>query len=183
MLYHASRTENLKVLIPKASTHGTPLVYATDNRSLALLFGASKDDFDLLIDLTEGKIVVFECYENAFKEIYEQKSCSLYQMESSAFVKNKTGWSGEFVSTEPVQVMKECKIENLYSAVMQEVKNGNILLYTYSHSIEYKRIISNHIVDRLIRFEILDGEIPARIRERFPRIIKGLKALMSGEYL
>ncbi len=85
MLYHVSKTENLKVLVPKPSTHGTPLVYAIDNLYLALLFGAPKDDFDLLIDFVEGKARVFECYENAFKEIYENKKCSVYQVEDAAF--------------------------------------------------------------------------------------------------
>jgi len=183
MLFHVSKTENLKVLVPKVSTHGTPFVYAIDNLYIALLFGAPKDDFDLLIDLVDGKAIVSECYENAFKEIYENQECSVYQVEDSTFLRNKTGWSPELVSKEPVQVVKEWKVDNLYNVLMQEVKNGNILLYTYNNSIEYRGKISNHIVDRLIRFEILDDEIPAKIKEKFPRIIDGLEKLISGEYL
>lgn len=183
MLYHASETENLKVLVPKVSTHGTPYVYATDNLHIALLFGAPMDDFDLVIDLVDGKARVSECYMNAFKGIYENRKCSVYQVEDATFLKDKTGWSAEFVSKEPVQVLKECRVDHLYDALMQQVNNGNILLDVYNNSIEYRRRISNHIVDRLIRFGILDNEIPARIQERFPKIIHGLKELISGEYL
>ena len=107
----------------------------------------------------------------------------MYQVEDAAFLKNETGWSLELVSKEPVQVVREFKVDNLYNVLMREVKNGNIIHNTYNDSIEYRRKISNHVVDRLIRFEILDGEIPARIKEKFLKIIDGLEKLLSGEYL
>ena len=183
MLYHVSETENLSVLVPHVSTHGTPFVYATADICIALLFGAPKDDFDLFIDFADGKAVVCECYENAFKNVYENKKCSVYQVEDTTFIKDATGWPPELVSKEPVPVVNEYKVDNLYHVLMQEVENGNILLSLYDNSIEYRKKISNHIVDRLIRFEILDGEIPAKIKEKFPRLLEGLEKLISGEYL
>ncbi len=50
ILYHASCVAGLKELTPRASTHGEAYVYAIDNAVTALLFGAPKDDFDVLVD-------------------------------------------------------------------------------------------------------------------------------------
>lgn len=45
MLYHASPRSGLKTLLPHASTHGTPYVYALENPVPALLFGTKQDGF------------------------------------------------------------------------------------------------------------------------------------------
>ena len=47
-MYHVSATHKIKELKPHISTHGKSYVYAIDNLVAALLFGAKKDDFDLL---------------------------------------------------------------------------------------------------------------------------------------
>lgn len=78
MVYHASQQAGLTRLLPHASTHGTPYVYAINNRLTALFFGAPKDDFDLLLDEEEGRPVVYECYPNALERVYSGKPCSLY---------------------------------------------------------------------------------------------------------
>lgn len=97
MLYHASNTAKLKTLTPHASTHGKAHVYAVKNRVTAVCFGASKDDFDVLVDEHDGKTVLHECYPDALKRIYAGKACSLYTVEEHGFVEGQTGWGAEMV--------------------------------------------------------------------------------------
>lgn len=42
MLYHISNVHGLKILEPRISTHGQAYVYAVDNLTIGLLFGAKK---------------------------------------------------------------------------------------------------------------------------------------------
>ena len=49
---------------------------------------------------------------------------------------------------------------------------------------KYKAIISNHIVDRIIRSGILDRpNIEERLIKHYGKIIDVLKELISGKYL
>lgn len=59
MLYHVSQQSGLKELVPQMSTHGRKYVYAVNNRLTAILFGAPKDDFDILLDQEDGKPVIY----------------------------------------------------------------------------------------------------------------------------
>lgn len=183
MIYHVSERENLEVLMPKISTHGKAFVYAVKQRYLALLFGAKKDDFDFFMDFADGKAIVYECYKDAFREIYENKKCSVYYVAEDLFLENQTNWEPELVSENPVFVKKEEKITNLYEELKEEMVKGNILLYTYQDSMEYRRKIANHVVDRIVRFGMLENGISNRIKERFPKLIKELENVVSGEYL
>lgn len=45
MVYHVSATHGLTKLIPKISTHRKPYVYAVENETTALLFGAKHKDW------------------------------------------------------------------------------------------------------------------------------------------
>lgn len=79
MLYHASQQSGIKELVPQTSTHGKRYVYAINHRLTAILFGAPKDDFDILLDEVDGKPAIFECYPNALrKNILQKNLLSLY---------------------------------------------------------------------------------------------------------
>lgn len=85
MLYHASPVGGLKTLLPHRSTHEEEYVYALRDPLTPLFFGARMDDFDLLIDLVEGRPVLTECYPNAFQKVFRGVSCSLYTVKSEGF--------------------------------------------------------------------------------------------------
>lgn len=94
-----------------------------------------------------------------------------------------TGWEPELVSEHQTVVVREIKIDNLYGYLMDEVKAGNIILNLYKSSKEYKSMISNHILDRIVRFEVLDGKIPDKLISKFPKLINQLEKINNGEYL
>lgn len=185
MLYHVSNIRGLKVLEPRLSTHGKSYVYAINNMVTALLFGASKDDFDFLMDENElGIPVVYECYPNAFEKIYSNKSCSVYGIDESGFMGGKTGWNPELVNENKVDILSETIIDNLYEKLIEAENNGRLIIHRFENSNEYKKIISNHIVDRLIRFGVLDNPIKDdRLLMYFENIISVLKDILNGKYL
>jgi len=185
MLYHVSRIHDLKVLKPQPSSHGKPYVYAVDNIVIGLLFGARKDDFDFVLTTDKyNRPIIYECYKNAFETIYKGAACSIYEVDKSGFKKGQTGWDAEYVCENEVEVLKEIVIEDLYARLCDEEKKGNLVIHRYEDTEDYKKFISKHIVDRLIRFGILDRSIiEERLRDHYGRIIDMLYDIMSGKYL
>lgn len=185
MLYHISNIRGLKVIEPRVSTHGNAYVYAINNIVTGLLFGAKKDDFDFIMDVNKNEIpVIYECYPNSFEQVYKNKSCSAYELDDDGFVHGKTDWYPELVSENPVYVRNEIVVDDLYKRLLEEEGKNNLIIYRYENSIEYKKLISNHVLDRLIRYEILDKPITDdRFMKYFKNIVLILLDILSGKYL
>lgn len=187
MLYHVSSTSGIKVLEPKKSSHGEAYVYALKNLTTALLFGAKKDDFDFLMDENEQGIpVIYECYPKAFETVYKGKSCSIYELSEDGFIAGMTNWEPELVSTNPVAVLNEIRVDDLYERLLYEAKQGKLIIHYFQDELSYKKIVSEHIVDRLIRWDLLESDIiyrDKRFSAYFADLIKALKDVLSGRYL
>lgn len=157
MLYHVSATPGLKILQPRISSHGKAYVYAIDNLVTGLLFGAKKDDFDFLLDVDKDDTpVIYECYPDAFSTIYRGKRCSVYELMEEGFLRGVTGWDPELVRETEAAVEKEYVIPDLYARLLEEEAKGNLIIHRYRQDPEYQEIISEHIKDRLIRFDLLE---------------------------
>lgn len=185
MLYHVSNISGIKVLKPRISSHKKAYVYAVDNIVTGLLFGAPHDDFDFLITTEESKKpVIYECYPDAFELIFKGKSCSVYEVYEEGFLRGMTNWDAELVCENEVPVRSEIFIGDLYCRLTEEAARGNLTIYKYQHSIEYKRIISEHIVDRLIRFDALNRiNSDIRFQKYYKKIIEALLSIMDGHLL
>lgn len=183
MLYHASALPGLHTLLPHPSTHQTAWVYALSSPAAALLFGAPHDDFDLLIDVEADTAQVWECWPGAFTAAFRGKSCSLYQVAEDGFLSGQTGWAPEWVSAQAVSVVQETPVPDLYTALQDEQAAGRLYLHLWEDSSDYKGLISRHILDRLIRCDILDGPVSPRLQQHFGLLIDGLRELQSGKYL
>lgn len=152
MLYHVSPTMGLKVLEPRISTHGQPWVYAVADRATALLFGAKQDDFDFRIDTVEKHPTVWECYPGALKACYQGKECAVYQVAEDGFLSGQTDWDAEWVNPAPVPVVEETHVTDLLFALCQAEQNGALTIHTYEDTPAYRRMVSEHVVDRLVRY-------------------------------
>lgn len=187
MLYHVSPTHGLKTLKPHISTHKKAYVYAIENMATGMLFGAKKDDFDFMISTDENSIsTVYECYPNAFQSIYEGTSCSVYEVEDDGFLRGMTSWRPELVCENEVNVVNEIVVADLYQRLSEEGRKGSFKLHKYEFCEEYRKKISAHIVDRLIRFQIdltECMETDRRFSEHYQGIIRGLLGIMDGHLL
>jgi len=184
MLYHVSATAGIKVLEPRASTHGKAYVYAIDNVVTGLLFGAPKDDFDFFIGTMDGIPVCFECYPGAFERVYAGKSCSVYELSEEGFLHGMTSWNAEVVCEHPVEVQREVVVPDLYERLLQEERDGNLIIRRYENSQEYKKMMSKHITDRLIRFDAMKHlETDKRFQQHYKGLIEALWEVMDGHLL
>ena len=187
MLYHVSPKTGLKTIQPPISTHKKAYVYAIENMVTGILFGAKQDDFDFIISTDENDTpIIYECYPNAFKKIYQGKSCSVYAVDDKNFQRGLTSWDSEFVSEKEVEVMNEIVIEDLYQRLLEEEQNGNLKIFRYKFSDEYRKKIASHITDRFFRFEIdLSNCIEQDIRfaTYYKDIIQALINIMDGHLL
>lgn len=185
-VYHVSDTSGIRVLQPRVSTHKRPYVYAIDNLVTGLLFGVRHDDFDFFISTDrEDRPVVYECYPDAFRQKYEGKSCSVYELSEEGFVRGATSWTPELVSEREAPVLREIVVPDLYGRLLEEEKKGNLLLHRYQDMPEYKKKIAVHVVDRLVRFGVLDGNWEGDIRftTYFRPLIQGLLGFVEGRLL
>lgn len=182
MLYHVSGKHHLTVLRPKVSSHGKAYVYAVDNLTLGLLFGARKDDFDFIMDADgQGCAEVFECYPQAFEEVYRGVSCSVYTLDNQGFQSGLTGWAPEYVCERDVIPLSEDLIPDLYERLIAE---PGLILHRYENTRAYRQMISNHVLDRLVRFGVLDRlEVDEKLTMRYGKIIGALREILDGELL
>ncbi len=187
MLYHVSDQSGLKILKPHTSTHKKPYVYAIKNKTTGLLFGVKHDDFDFILLTDEHrKPSIYECYPDAFQKVYQGKSCFVYEVSEEGFLRGMTSWSPELVSEQEVPVIHETEIPDLYKELLEEEKNGQLQIHRYNFSEAYRRQISSHIVDRIIRFQIdLDHimQQDQRFATFYQGIVKDLTTLMDGHLL
>lgn len=182
MLYHISKTTGLKVLKPHVSTHKKPYVYAIENVITGLLFGAPHDDFDFIINEENSIPLIMECYPDAFQSIFKDKACSIYEINDEGFLRGMTSWSPELVSENEVTVVREIPVSNLYLRLLGEEEKGNLIIRRYEDSADYKSIISEHIVDRLIRFDAVYTE-NERLKKHYGRLLDALQNMMDGHLL
>ncbi len=159
MLYHASPQSGIKELVPQTSTHGKKYVYAINNRLTAILFGAPKDDFDILLDEVDEKPAIFECYPNALRKIYFEKTCYLYVLNKEGFLSNQTGWEPELVCEHSVPVVSEEKIENIYTVIMDSIHVGDCIFHAYSLDDEYQAFLKEELSERVRQFGITDEQM------------------------
>ena len=170
MIYHASKQAGLKELIPQVSTHGKKYVYAIHNRVTALLFGAPKDDFDILMDEENGKPVIYECYPKALKRIYFGKSCALYGLLEEGFLSGQTGWEPELVCEHAVPVVCEEKIGNIYEEIMASIEKGDCIFHQYSEDETYRQFLRDELSERIRAF----GRTELNADPRFELYFRGL---------
>lgn len=164
MLYHASRTPGLTVLEPRVSTHGKAYVYAVDSAVTALLFGAPKDDFDLLTDEQNGVPVVWECRPDALRAVYAGRSCSLYTVAEDGFLAGRTGWAPERVCETPVRVAGEERIPDLYEWLAAAQRRGVCVLHRFRADAEYHAFLLEEFRERVAAFGLTERAARADAR-------------------
>ena len=128
--YHCSPTGGLRVLEPRTPEHfdKTGGVYLTTLRPMALLYGVR--NFEYTYGYTkEQKLVYEEYYPDALRTLYAGKAASLYICEPAHV--EATCILNEAVSQEPVAVLREERIDDLYAAILGEAQAGTMIIRRY----------------------------------------------------
>lgn len=164
MLYHASRTPGLKELVPLVSTHGKAWVYAVTNPVTALAFGAPKDDFDVLMDETNGVPALWECRPGALREIYGGKACSLYTVPEEGFLSGMTGWEPERVCPLAVPVLHEETVPDLYQRLLRAADDGACTVHFFREDSVYRQFLCREWRARIAAFGMTADDVRADAR-------------------
>ncbi|MDR0964462.1 MAG: hypothetical protein LBM60_07595 [Clostridium sp.] len=120
---------------PNISTHGIKYVYATKYRSIALLFLSRWNDFLMTLETNivddQCQITLTERYQNALKEIYENKSGVIYTLDSKNFKQMKDMWELEYVSDQDEIPISFEVVNNILNEINSISRKGEIEIFHY----------------------------------------------------
>ena len=158
-VYHGSKTQGLKRLEPRKSTHGS-YVYATPYKVLAIHFSGRCGD-DLTYDIghfdtnEDGPWELVENIPGALEKMYSNSS-SIYSLSDAKFKDINSGFA-EVVSEEPVDVVKEDYCESVYDAILEAEKEGLIKIYRYPNKPKSFKPDGSDLLDKFKSYKELFG--------------------------
>ena len=155
MYYHASQTNDIKVLKPRVSNHNKPLIYFSKKRENVLVYLSNavekfckENDFNYngiwskwaSYGFTkDGILEIQEYYPNATYETYNGVSGYIYSVDSVPNVEKQEDIPNAYHTSENVRVSRCEYIEDAYEEIQKEIKKGNIVLIKYEDFIKTKR--------------------------------------------
>lgn len=136
-VYHSSEKSGLTKIVPRECSHRAPYVYAAKDKVISIVFMTrkSQNKGDLTYwkgrNPNTGKVAIVERYKDAFKNLYDGVSGSVYVLPSDSFIEGKTQWNEEVVSEQIVIPVEEIRIENIFDYLLELQKNGLLEMYEY----------------------------------------------------
>jgi hypothetical protein len=137
-VYHGSPVGGLTYLEPRRSTHGKNWVYATKNKTIAIIHSQKWNDYIFNESFhSEIQIELTERLPNAFEEIYKEKKSYLYYLDSANFLEGQTSFTAEVVSEKREQILKCEVIEDTYIKLCEMAESKEVVLYRYPDRPDY----------------------------------------------
>ena len=136
--YHCSPIAGIKLLEPrKPRSFDKPArVYMTTLISMALLYGVQ--NWEYTYGYTKEKEIYFEEYfPNELEVLYKGRSASLYICRPETV--ESTAIPNEAVSDRAVQILEEIRIPDVYEALLEQEKLGNLSIIRYPEQSERMR--------------------------------------------
>ena len=170
-LYHASPTKGLRELRPSVTKYfGKPKqVCLTSCLPMALLYGVRH--FEYPYGYTrEGRIYYEEYFPNALREVYGGKSASLYRCAWREDMET-TQIPNEYVTPDPVPVLEEIPIPDVYQALLEQEGLGALKIVRYQDMTErrlawVREAEAQTILDHDLLHE--EGPFARYLREHYP---------------
>lgn len=184
-LFHASQTPGIRVLEPRTSNHGLPLIYFSDCRENTLVYLSNAVERHWLASgfppceayhkwgsygfTGEGLLCLEEYYPNATEETYGGAAGYIYTVETEK-VRPLPEIPHAFVSEEPVGVT-DCEIiPDALAALRRAEREGRLLLRFYEENSPEKL----QWIERSIRREYAESDSqPYRefLKAKFPFVL------------
>ncbi len=174
MLYHASQTPDIKILEPRVSNHGKPLVYFSCKRENTLVYLSNavekyckENGFEHSGTYTkwgsygfngDSILVLDEYYPNAARDTYEGVSGYIYSAyETGAPLKDIPF---AVISETPVKVCGCEFIPDAYTAILQAAEQGKIIMNSYADNSPQKL----KWIEKTVREEYYDPKSTAEYK-------------------
>lgn len=134
-LYRGTKISGLKVMNPKIVNHDKPYVYATTDKIEAIIYSVKGGNFNYTNIYgydDKGNRCLIERKKNCLEEIYNTTG-RYYILDDTSFKKHKELGVGdnEYVSSVPVKVIEEVKIDNVWDYFKKLESNGSLKIYRY----------------------------------------------------
>lgn len=147
--YHCSPTPGLTMLQPgqPAFSEKPRSVYLTTLLPMALMYGVR--NYEYTYGYTkDGQIYFEEYFPNALEILYSGKRASLYVCDPKETTATKI--PNEAVSADPVPVLQEIEIPDVYLAMLEQERLGALPIYRYeslsSRKLEWIRDVEAKII-------------------------------------
>lgn len=154
VVYHGSSVGNIEILEAHKSTHQKKCIYATDNKAVAFLFmGRGNGDLDKRISNVNGKPELVERRQGVLEKLYNKEGY-LYELDGTTFDHYDYLWSLEVISFEQeLKPINKIYYPNILDAILQEEKNGNIIIYRYPDRPKDMPVDNSDLIEEYISLE------------------------------
>lgn len=149
MLYLGTSKHNISYFNPMTHQENKRFLSATCLYPFALSKCCDWDDFDFLTILSRDELILFECRPEAFKQIFSEKSGSVYVFNSEEF--RAVGPRVEYRTNQIVSPIAELYIYDVATSLQMEQIKHTIKIHSFEQNDEYKSKILNHIQNILDR--------------------------------
>ena len=187
MYYHASQTEGIKVLEPRISEHGKPLIYFSKKRENVLVYLSNavekycrENGFEYEGKYQkwgpygfkeDGKLRLEEYYPNALKETYQGVSGYIYSVDDLKKTEMDIPIPDVVCSSEAVEVNSIEYVYDAYEEILKAEKDGLIRLRRFEEMSEKER----RWIKKTVREEYENSydhpEYRYFLREKFPDLL------------
>ena len=134
-LYRGTKISGLKVMKPSLVNHDKPYVYATTDKIEAIIYSVKGGNYNYTNIYgydDKGNRCLIERKKNCLERIYNTIG-RYYVLDDTNFQKHKELGVGdnEYVSSVPVKVIKEVKIDNVWDYFKKLESDGCLKIYRY----------------------------------------------------
>ena len=133
--YHCSPVPGIKLLEPRSPMLFTKPagVYMATLLPMALMYGVQNYEYTYGYT-SERKIRFEEYFPDELAVLYKGKSASLYICQPETV--ETTRIPNEAVSYDPVRILEEIQIPDVYEALLEQERQGNLLIRRYHEQSE-----------------------------------------------
>ena len=188
MFYHASPVAGIKVLEPRISNDGIPLIYFSSRRENTLVYLSNAIEKFCTesgyvhegkwqkwgpYGFTKDKILVLqEYYPNALQETYDGVSAYVYSVDDAADVTASGTIPFAYTAARPQKVSACEYIPDAYAAILQAADEGKIKITRYEDLSEEVLVwIRNTMVSEYSK-EDIQGDYRLFIEAKFPFVLQ-----------
>lgn len=153
IVYHGSRNGSIDLIKAHVSTHGKECIYATENKTVAMLFmGEGKGDLDTVLAVDDGKIVLVERRAGVLDDNYKHEGY-IYELPGFSFRHYDYLWQPEVISFEKsIKPIRKTYYENVLEALENEEREGNLTIYHYPNRPSSIPFDNSDLIDKYIMF-------------------------------
>ena len=188
MFYHASQTKEIKILEPRESNHGIPLIYFSDKRENILVYLSNAVEkycretefnysgkwskwgpygFDTL-----GRQQIEEYYKDALIDTYKGVSGYIYSTDFIEQASLKIEIPNAFVTDKNTKV-KECEyVSDAYEEILKAEQEGLVTVVRYDEFISKRKNWLEEIVNSEYRDSEEHPEYRHFLKGKFGEFIK-----------